>query len=87
MHRAFRLILLAWIGLTGLGLEARSQETVPSPSPGNSRESTTTIGIPPDQVTAITESLKREQKLSEEQQQMIDNLAGKLASISHHCGW
>jgi hypothetical protein len=82
MRRVVRLVLLTWIGLAGLGLEARAQGTVSAPggvaAGGDIRESTITIGIPPDQVAVITEALKREQKLTDEQRQTIAKLEGNL---------
>jgi hypothetical protein len=71
MLTAVRLVLLTWIGLSGLALEVRAQGTVSAPggvaAGGDIRGSTITIGIPPDQVAVITEALKREQKLTDEQ--------------------
>lgn len=82
MRRVVRLVLLAWIGLASLGLEARAQGTVSAPggvaAGGDIRESTINIGIPPEQVAVITEALKREQKLTDEQRQTIAKLEGNL---------
>jgi tetratricopeptide (TPR) repeat protein len=81
VREVIRLVLLVWIGLAGLGLDARAQGTV---APGgvavgrDIRESTINIGITPDQVAVITEALKREQKLTDEQRKLITELEGKL---------
>jgi hypothetical protein len=82
MRRVVRFVLLAWIGLAGLGIEARAQGTVSAPggvaAGGEIRESTINIGIPPEQVAVITEALKREQRLTDEQRQTIAKLEGNL---------
>src|SRR5512147_560680 len=82
MRNVIRLVLLAWVGLAGLGLGVRAQDTVSAPggvaAGRDIRESTINIGIPPDQVAVITEALKREQKLTDEQRQTIADLEGKL---------
>ena len=65
-----------------LGLEARAQGTVSAPggvaAGRDIRDRTINIGIPPDQVAVITEALKREQKLTDEQRKIITDLEGKL---------
>ena len=82
MRRVVRLVLLAWIGLTGLGLEAWAQSTVSAPggvaAGGGISGSTINIGITSDQVSVITEALKREQKLTDEQRQKIAKLEDNL---------
>ena len=84
MRRVVRLMLLAWIGFAGLGLEARAQSTVSAPGGvaagggGGISGSTINIGITSDQVAVITEALKREQKLTDEQRKIITELEGKL---------
>jgi hypothetical protein len=83
MRRVVRLVLLAWIGLAGLGLDARAQGTVSAPggvaAGGDIRESKINIGIPPDQLPAIIEAATTDWKrLTDEQRQTIARLEGKL---------
>ena len=83
MRKVIRLVLLAWIGLAGVGLEARAQGTVSAPggvaAGRDIRESTINIGIPPDQLPTIIEAATSDWKrLTDEQRKMIADLEGKL---------
>ena len=83
MRKVIRLALLTWIGLSGLGLGARAQDTISAPggvAAGRDIHDTTIniTGIPPDQVAVITEALKREQKLTDDQRKIIADLESKL---------
>src|SRR5512132_536799 len=83
MREVIRLALLAWIGLAGLVVDARTQGTVAAPggvaSGRDIRESKINIGILPDQLPKIIDATTSDWKrLTDEQRKLIADLEGKL---------
>src|SRR5512132_4121312 len=84
MCEVIRLALLAWIGLAGLVVDARTQGTVAAPggvaAGRDIRESKINIGILPDQLPKIIDAATSDWKrLTDEQRKLITDLEGKLA--------
>jgi hypothetical protein len=83
MRKVIRLALLAWIGLSSLGLEARAQSTVSAPggvaTGGGIHGSTINIGIS-DKVLEglVRDRTKPLQDLADTQKDTIDLLKDKL---------
>src|SRR5512132_1835085 len=82
MRNVIRLALLAWIGLAGVRLEARAQDTVSAPggvAAGRDIRDTTINIMPPDQLAKIIEAATSDWKrLTDEQRKMIADLEGKF---------
>src|SRR5512132_594555 len=83
MCEVIRLALLAWIGLAGLVVDARTQGTVAAPggvaAGRDIRESKINIGILPDQLPKIIDAATSDWKrLTDEQRKLITDLEGKL---------
>src|SRR5512132_2931012 len=83
MCEVIRLALLAWIGLAGLVVDARTQGTVAAPggvaAGRDIRESKINIGILPDPLPKIIDAASSDWKrLTDEQRKMIADLEGKL---------
>src|SRR5512132_729632 len=83
MREVIRLALLAWIGLAGLVVDARTQGTVAAPggvaAGRDIRESKINIGILPDQLPKIIDAATSDWKrLTDEQRKLITDLEGKL---------